>query len=163
MIAARTSFWQETIWGLCVVDPTCDLAIQWTFFRLFRHRGCYQSEPFRSPLPFQIKISFHDSLPTHHLVAYPSKEPAPVLQADLSEQARFILHKAIKEKSEKLKHLEGTKWLVVINNHLLINEHLYSIAFNKIKTESASIEFEKIFIVYDSTVKQLPTQPSPPE
>ena len=91
------------------------------------------------------------------------QSPAPVLQANLSEQARYILDKAIKEKSDKLRNLEGKKWLVIINNHLLLDEYIYSLAFNKIKNESPSIEFEKIFIVSSSAVKQLPMQRSPLE
>lgn len=85
------------------------------------------------------------------------QSPDPVFQASLSEQARYTLCTALSEKKEKLAHLEGEKWLVLINNNPLLDEALYSEAYTKIleKREDLKITFSKTFLVEGATAKEL--------
>ena len=81
----------------------------------------------------------------------------PVLQASLSEQAGYILYTAISEKKEKLAHLDGEKWLVLINNHPMLDESLYSKACAEIfeQNETLRAAFSKIFLVEENIAKEL--------
>lgn len=63
----------------------------------------------------------------------------------------------LSEKKEKLAHLEGEKWLVLINNNPLLDEALYSEAYTEIleKREDLKITFSKTFLVEGAIAKEL--------
>jgi hypothetical protein len=85
------------------------------------------------------------------------QSPYPVFQASLSEQARYTLCTALSEKKEKLTHLEGEKWLVLVNNNPLLDEALYSAAYTEILEERQDLKivFSKTFLVEGKTAKEL--------
>ena len=83
--------------------------------------------------------------------------PNPVLQATLSKQARYSLFVAMSVKREKLAHLNGEKWLVLINNNPLLDDSLYSEALTGIleQNEVLKAAFSKIFLVDGGVAKEL--------
>lgn len=85
------------------------------------------------------------------------QSPDPVFQASLSEQARYTLCTALSEKMEKLAHLEGEKWLVLINNNPLLDEGLYTKAYAEIlaNRKDLKITFSKTFLVEGVIAKEL--------
>jgi hypothetical protein len=86
------------------------------------------------------------------------QSPEPVFQSSLSEQAVYTLWNAIVEKSKKLEHLVGEKWLVLINNNPLLDTCLYSEAYARILKQcdnSLKSAFSKIFIIEGKVAHEL--------
>jgi hypothetical protein len=95
--------------------------------------------------------------PVKEILGSALQTPNPVLQATLSEQARYSLFVAISEKREKLSHLDGEKWLVLINNNPLLEDSLYSEALTSILERNGALKtaFSKIFLVDGGIAQEL--------
>ncbi|NGX28972.1 MAG: hypothetical protein K940chlam1_01164 [Candidatus Anoxychlamydiales bacterium] len=95
--------------------------------------------------------------PLHCILDAVADSSNSVFQASLTEQAKYILYKAITEKQNKLGKIEGDKWLVIINNHISLNHHIYNKGYDKLIKENQITErfFEKIFLIVDDKIEEL--------
>lgn len=94
--------------------------------------------------------------PLKEILAGSLRSPDPIATASLSLQAEYILMERITEKERKLSHIHNTKWLAILNTHILLDPSLYKTALDELrKRAELAHNFNKIFLIHEGDAVEL--------